>query len=73
MAFQGKDPIYSNTCIYNKVIKQVNCFIYLCYNIKYENENVIAEKILIYNRAVGIMNQMFKTNLVQKHESLQDP
>jgi hypothetical protein len=33
MAFQGKIPIRSNICTYNKFIDQVECFKYLGYYI----------------------------------------
>jgi hypothetical protein len=33
----------------------------------YENEKDITEKILNYNRAIAIINQKFKPNLVKIH------
>jgi hypothetical protein len=45
MAFQGKDPIHSKICIYDKVTEQGNCFKYLGYysNTTNENEKDISE------------------------------
>jgi hypothetical protein len=37
------------------------------YNISYEKDVDISTKILNYSRAMGIINQIFKSSLVQKH------
>jgi hypothetical protein len=33
----------------------------------YENEKDITEKIANFNQAMGVINQVFKPNLIQKH------
>jgi hypothetical protein len=55
MALQGKDPIHSKACPYNKVTEQVNRFKYFGYYITYGHGKVIIEKILNYNRAMRII------------------
>jgi hypothetical protein len=67
MAFKGKEHIYSKICVYDKPIEQVSSFKYLGYNISYEKYVDISTKILNYNRAMGIINHIFKPSLVQKH------
>jgi hypothetical protein len=66
MAFKGKEHICSKICVYDKPTEQVTSFKYLGYNI-YEKDIDITTKILNYNRATGIINQVFKPSLVQKH------
>jgi hypothetical protein len=65
--FKGKEDIHSKICVYDKPIEQVSSFTYIGYNISYEKNVVISTKILNYNRAMGIINQIFKPFLVQKH------
>jgi hypothetical protein len=60
MAFRGKEHIRSKICFYDKPIVQVSSFKYLGYNISYEKDVDISTKILNYNRAMGIINQIFK-------------
>jgi hypothetical protein len=67
MAFKGKEHIHSKICVYDKIIKQVSSFKYLGYNISYEKDIHISTKILNYSRAMGIISQIFKPSLVQKH------
>lgn len=67
MAFLGKEPVRSKICINNKIIEQVKNFSYLGYQISYEEEKDLNEKIIKFNRAMGIINQIFKPTLVQKH------
>jgi hypothetical protein len=67
MAFKGKEHIRSNICVYDKPTEQVSSFKHLGYNISYEKYVDISTKILHYNRAMGIINQIFKPCLVQKH------
>ncbi|KAJ4440460.1 hypothetical protein ANN_08601 [Periplaneta americana] len=67
MAFLGNEPVRSKICINNKIIEQIKNFSYLGYQISYEEEKDLNEKIIKFNRAMGIINQMFKPTLVQKH------
>jgi hypothetical protein len=64
MIFQGKYIICIKICIYNKVTEQVK---YLSYYITYESDKNITEKVKNYNRAMGVINQVFKPSLVQIH------
>jgi hypothetical protein len=70
MAFKGKEHIHSKICVYYKPTVQVSSFKYLGYNISYEKEIDISSKILNYNTATGIINQMFKPSLVLKHTQI---
>jgi len=67
VASQRKAPMCSKICIYNKIIEQVHYFKYLGYYAMYKCEKYISEEILNYNRAVGIIIQVLKLNLVQIH------
>jgi hypothetical protein len=67
MAFKGKKQIRSKICVYNKPIEQVSSLKYFGCNISYEKDINISTKIRNYNRAMGIINQIFKSSLVQKH------
>jgi hypothetical protein len=69
MDFKGNEHIHSKICIYDKHTEQVSSFIYLSYNISYEKDIDISTKILNYNRAMGIINEIFKPSLVQKHKN----
>ncbi|KAJ4438091.1 hypothetical protein ANN_14030 [Periplaneta americana] len=53
----GKEPVRSKICINNKIIEQVKHFSYLGYQISYEEEKDLKEKIIKFNRAMGIINQ----------------
>jgi hypothetical protein len=67
MAFKGKEHIRSKIYVYSKRKEQVSSFKYLGYNISYEKDADISTKILNYNGVMGIINQIFKSTLVQKH------
>jgi hypothetical protein len=64
MAFKGKEHIRRKICVYNKPTEQVSSFKYLGCNI-YGKDVDISTKMLNYNR--GIIRQIFKPSLVQKH------
>jgi hypothetical protein len=66
MAFKGKEHIRSKICVYDKPIEQVSSFKHLHYKISYEKDINISTKIVNYDRAMGIINQIFKPSLVQK-------
>jgi hypothetical protein len=65
ISFKGKEHIRSKICVYDKPVEQVSSFKHLGYNISYEKDINISMKILNYNRAMGIINQIFKPSLVQ--------
>jgi hypothetical protein len=67
MALKGKEHVRSKICVYDKPVEQVSSFKYLGYNISYEKDVDLSTKILNYNRAMGIINQIFKPSLVQKY------
>jgi hypothetical protein len=67
MTFKGKEHICSKLCVYDKPTEQVSSFKYLGHNISYEKDIDISNTILNYNRAMGIINQIFKPSLAQKH------
>jgi hypothetical protein len=67
MAFKGKEHIRSKICVYSKPVEQVSSFKYLGYNICCEKDIDVSTKILNCNRAMGIINQIFKPPLVQKY------
>jgi hypothetical protein len=64
---RGKEYIRRKICVYDKPIEQVSSFKYLGYNISYEKDVDISTKILNYNKVMGIINQISKPSLVQKH------
>jgi hypothetical protein len=67
MAFQMKSPIHSRICIYSIVVEQVNCSYYPGYYITEVKATLFSMNIQNYIRAMGMINQMFKPNLVQMH------
>jgi hypothetical protein len=71
MAFKQKEHIHSKIYVYDKPTEQEFSFEYLGYNISYEKDVDISTKILNFNRAMGIINQIFKLSLVQKHTRIE--
>jgi hypothetical protein len=67
MAFSGKDPVRSKICINNKTLEQVNIFNYLGCTLSYEGEKDMPSKISKFVQTIGVINQVFKTSLVQQH------
>jgi hypothetical protein len=67
MAFKGREPVRSKICIYNKTLQQVNAFSYLGYYLSYEEEKDLNMKIADFVKITGIINQMFKPNLVSEY------
>jgi hypothetical protein len=45
MAFRGMEPIRTKVCINDRILKQINDFNYLLYNVPYEGEKVLKLKI----------------------------
>ena len=60
MAFKGRDPVRTKIAIDNKIIEQVNSFIYLGYMMFYEKELDIDNKLHNYLKITGIINNVFK-------------
>jgi hypothetical protein len=56
MAFSGKDPVRSKTCINNKTLEQVNTFNYLGCIVSYEGEKDMPLKISEFVKTVGVIN-----------------
>jgi hypothetical protein len=67
MAFCGKEPIPSKICVNNKVLERVNEFNYLCYKLSLVGELDLQGKISKYYKSMGIINNILKSPLVQKH------
>jgi hypothetical protein len=66
MAFKGRKPVRSKICINNKILEQVNTFNYLGYYLSYEEEKYLNMKIKNFLKTTGIINQIFKPNIVSK-------
>jgi len=60
MAFKGRDPVRTKILIYNKIIEQVNSFIYLGNTISYEKELDIDNKLHNSLKITGIINNVFR-------------
>ena len=67
MAFCGKDPVPSKICLDNKILERVNQFSYLGYRLSFMEKLDISDKIIKFNKSVGIINNIMKPNLVQQH------
>jgi hypothetical protein len=70
MAFSGKDPVRSKSCINNKTLEQVNTFNYLGCTLSYEGEKDMPSKLSKFVQTIGVINQVFKPSLVQRHTRL---
>jgi hypothetical protein len=66
LAFKGRDQTRSKIVIYNKIVEQVNTFIYLGNLISYEKEKDINSKITTFLKITGIISNTFKPYKVQK-------
>ena len=67
MAFCGKYPVQSKICIDNKILERVNEFTYLGYKLSFLGDLDIPNKIIKFNRTMGIINKIMKPSLVQRH------
>jgi hypothetical protein len=68
MAFKGREPVRSKICINNnKTLEQVNTLSYMGYYLSCEEEKDLNMKIANFLKITGIMNQIFKPNLVSKY------
>jgi hypothetical protein len=70
MAFSGKDPVRSKICINNKTLERVNTFNSLGCTLSYEGEKDLPSKISKFVKTIGVINQVFKSSLVQQHTRL---
>jgi hypothetical protein len=67
MAFCGKEPVPSIICLNNKILERVNEFKYLGYKLSFMGELDLPKKISKYSSTMGIINNILKPTLVQKH------
>jgi hypothetical protein len=67
MAFCGEEPVPSNICLNNKILERVNEFNYLGYKLSFVGELDLPGKISKYSKTIGIINNILKPSLVQKH------
>ena len=58
MAFCGKDPVPSKICLDKKILERVNQLSYLGYRFSFLEELDISDKIIKYNKSVGIINNI---------------
>jgi len=64
VAFLGQDPVRCKIVMDNKCL-QVKNLQYPCYEISYENEKGIQQKLAKFAQILGILNSTFKLTLVQ--------
>jgi hypothetical protein len=67
MAFCGKEPVPSKICLNNKILERVNEFHYLGHKLSFMGELHLPGKISKYSKTMGIINNVLKPPLVQKH------
>jgi hypothetical protein len=67
MAFCGKEPVPSKICLNNKILERVNEFNYLGHKLSFMGELDLHGKISKYSKIIGIINNVLKPSLVQKH------
>lgn len=53
--------------INDKILEIVNEFNYLGYKLSFSTESDIHEKIVKFNKSLGILNKVMKSSLVQRH------
>ena len=66
MAFCGKYPVPSKICVNNKLLERLNIITYLGYKLSFLDNLDISEKILKFNKSMGVINRVLKPSLVQK-------
>jgi hypothetical protein len=66
-AFCGTEPVPSKICLNNKILERVNEFKYLGYKLSFVGELDLPGKISKYSKTMGIINNILKPSLVQKH------
>jgi len=67
MAFCVKYLVPSKICLNSKILERVNYFTYLGFTLSFLDEIDISQKITRYNKTMGIINNIIKPSLVQKH------
>jgi hypothetical protein len=60
-------PIPSKICLNNKILERINEFNYLGYKLSFMGELDLPGKISKYSKTMGIINNVLKPSLVQKH------
>jgi hypothetical protein len=66
MAFLRQHPIRSKSVVENKILEQMITFNYLGCLLSYEGEKDLQEKIIRFQEIVGISNNTFMPNKVEK-------
>ena len=66
MEFLRQDPIRCKIVVDNKCLQQVNSFKCLGCETFYENKKDFQQKVTKFSEILGILNNTFKPNLVQK-------
>jgi hypothetical protein len=66
MALLGQHPTQSKIVVEKKILEQVNTFNYLGCNLSHESKKDLQEKIIKFQKIVGILNNIFKPKEVQK-------
>jgi hypothetical protein len=67
MAYCGKEPVPIKICLNNKILQRVNEFNYLGCKLPFVGELDLPGKISKYSKTMGIINNVLKPSLVQKH------
>jgi hypothetical protein len=67
MAFCGTEPVPSKICLNTKIFERVNEFNCLGYKLSFVGELDLPGKISKYSKTMGIINNVLKPSLVQKH------
>jgi len=70
LAIQGKELISNKTYRDNRILEKVNKFTYLGYTLSYEGEVDLSNRIEKYTKTMGVINNVFKASLVQRHTRL---
>jgi len=70
LAFQGKEPIPCEICLANRIQERVNKFTYLGYTLLYQGEVDICSGVAKYTESVGVISNVLKPSLVQRHTQL---
>jgi len=54
-------------CLDNKMIERTNNFTYLGYKLSFQGEVDLPQEITTYTKTMGIINEVLKPTLMQKH------
>ena len=70
MAFLGRGPVRCKIVVENKCLQEVKNFQHPGFEISYENEKDIQQKVAKFAKILGILNNIFKPTLVQKFSGI---